>query len=212
MMQKFSTSVCLFAAVLLVSCAEDGSPILEPMPEADTPNAALDQGASDGSDVSSPAPGSDPSNGPQALTQYNGSYLQGCSTNSTIEAYATVVVSIQDDTLILSEQGYGDAACAEPASLLQTSYSLVYPGGTTDTSRGAADHVDITLEGVILNSETLSPEQLQQLDASGAFNTVHNLFLLDGASLYTGLITEEFDGTSAASRPVDLALNVAVRQ
>jgi len=201
-MGKFSSSACLFSAILMVSCAEDGSPLLDPMPE-------LDDGEGG---ISSPAPGADPSGGPQPLSQYNGSYLQSCSANATLDAYSTILVSIQDDTLTLSEQGYSDAACTQPANLLQTTHSLVYPGGTTTTAAGDADHLDKTLEGVIINSLPATSAQLQNLATEGAFDTDYTLIFLDGASLFTGLNTAELDGSSAATRPTELAPNFAVRQ
>ncbi len=172
---KLTTTLCLMVTALLTACSDsDNEPLANPENQ-----------------TSAPAPGVDPNDGPQALTQYNGSYVKNCSPDDPDPHY-TLELSVSDDVWNSVRTQFSDADCITTLSTTEISYSVVYPGGSTDTDRGPADHVDVTIELSQVNGETVTDEGNGQAE--------YSLILLDGNDLYAGQLDEENDGSTAEKR------------
>jgi hypothetical protein len=151
------------------------------------------------------------------LTRYNGTYLLGCDLSDEDvpeDGYETVTVVIAGETSTATLYSYTDAACTQPdvPAIIEITSSLNYPGGTVQTDRGVADFVDITAENITSDGQALSDEQRQFFTILGLFATNYDFFVLEGSSLYSGLLTDELTGESAATRPNALDPVVLIRQ
>ncbi|MFK7854806.1 MAG: hypothetical protein AB8B79_11860 [Granulosicoccus sp.] len=181
---------------------------------------ALVVGCSDSNDppaneTSMLGPGGDT---PTVLSAYNGTYLQACTLNDPLDpsdgAEVTTVV-IAGDLATTTLMNYSDEACATPDLPAQVTIqsSIAYPGGTVQTDLGIADFVDLTPESFTVDGQPPSAEEMTLITQLGLLNPIFDILLLDGSTLYSGDDSDEFDGESAANRPVALDLNdVLVRQ
>jgi len=179
-------SACLVSLALLAGCSNDKDP------DPTDPS----------SEISGPAPDQGP--GPQPLSQYDGNYAYPCVPPTDLDPGELVELSIQGDTATLTATAFSDAECTQPGDTATQTFSLVYPGGTTDTPRGSADHVDITLESIEINGEPASAEFIQGFEQEGEFDTFYTIVLIDGASLFIGIDGEVNDGTSPELRHTEI--------
>jgi len=143
------------------------------------------------------------------LTTYDGAYQTFCGVSvfAPLSNTAVTVTMIEGDTGSITIFNYEDRGCTIPASPSQTfmELSLAYPGGTIDTDRGEADFIDITVESVQLDRQAPTLEEQQQLSLSSILGTRHDILVLQDSALYFGENTEDFDGTTPDTRPVNLS-------
>ncbi len=182
--------------------------------------AALVVGCSDSNDspadeTSAPAPnGGTP---PTVLTKFDGSYTEACTAsdpNDASQGSEVITTTIAGDSGTLRLFSYSDADCAVPdtPAELVSEISISYPGGTVDTDLGTADFINVTPESVTVDGQPPTAEQMTQLNALGIFDTIYDIALLDGSSLYSGDTSGDMDGTTADNRPTTLDPVPAIRQ
>jgi len=194
-----SLATLLVASALLIGCSSNSSD-----------NSDLENQGLESDQTSIPAPGTDPNGGPQPLTQYNGNYLYDCTPDGEVSVVQSL--TIQDDVATSINQIYKDAECTQPDRKVELTLSIVYPGGTTDTPIGTADHIDLTVESFRVNDIEPTIEELRVAEAEGLFVTIYSIILLDGAMLYTGAVGGENDGSSPDTRATELEPEALIRQ
>lgn len=154
--------------------------------------------------------------GGSVAAKYVGTYLLPCMLDDPEEPgiYSVTTSVVTEDTITSTGFIYTDEACSVPDTPAQvvTEFSMVYPGGTQQTSRGLADFIDVTLEEITSDGQPLTDAQRQILQAFGAFNTSYDILLLEGSSLYVGDFTAEFDGNSVETRAQTLDPTPGIRQ
>ena len=154
---------------------------------------------------------------PTVLTKFDGSYLGGCEQSDEedpTDGFEIISSKIDGDSGSIKAFNYTDEACATPDMPAETvlELSIAYPGGTVQTALGTADFIDITPESITFDGQAPTPEQMQLLGQSGAFDTYFDIVLIDGSSLYLGDDSGELDGETAAKRPNTLESVAATRQ
>lgn len=164
-------------------------------------------------------PNTDGGNGEQGgsvAAKYVGTYLLSCMLDDPEEPgiYSVTSSVVTQDTITSTGFIYTDEACTIPDTPAQvvSEFSIVYPGGTQQTSRGLADFVDVTLEEITSDGQPLTDLERQFLQAFGGFSTSYDILLLEGSSLYVGDFTGEFDGNSVETRPQTLHPTPGIRQ
>lgn len=176
-------------------------------------------GCSDSKDLpanqtSAPAPNSE---APTILTTFDGSYLAPCEFSDEEnpgEGFEMVSTTISGDAGTFRIFNYTDAACTTPDSPAEIliDVSFAYPGNTVQTALGTADFVNVTPEIITIDGQMPTTEQLQQLSQSGAFDTVFDILLLDGSSLFGGDTSGDLNGESEVTRPDTLSSDSTIRQ
>lgn len=168
------------SALFLMGCSSSGDP-------------------DDSGQTSMPAPGSelgDPQ--PIVISRFNGNYFLDCQlSEDDDEIWETIEVAVQDDTATRILTEYSDADCTQPDLTFTTDFSIEYPGGTVTTSLGVADFTNLTTESAAINGQAVPSDGQMFFD----------LALLVGDTLYYGLFTDELDGLTAETRPVDVDVN-----
>lgn len=167
--------------------------------------------------TSTPVGGGDVVVDTSVSAKYEGTYLEACEAEDDDDAeteFEITTTRIEGTTSTVTLQSFTDAACTVPAenAVIVFVESLVYPGGTAQTTQGAADFVDTTTETVTLNGQPLTAEQLQEATADGQFNTDFDIVLLVDTALFKGENTDTLDGESAVNRPTTLETDSSVRQ
>ena len=183
-----TASACVIAAVFLIGCSDSDD------------DDEIDADTSESEQTSMPAPGADPLETSETASRFNGDYLISCSpSEDDDEVFETTELTVQDDLYSAILTQYGDALCTQSEIVLGIEASADFPGGTADTQLGVADFVDFTIESATVNGE-LSP-----VDADEVMD--FDLILLTGNNLYFGLNTDELDGETSDTRPVDIDIN-----
>jgi len=116
--------------------------------------------------------------------------------------YGVQMLSIQGSTASVTAQLFSDENCAIPfgnGDEERSTYSIVYPGGTTETALGTADHVDVTLTSSFFNGQEIS-------DDTDIGTTSYDIFFLDGALFYYGNSDGENSGETPETRPIELEI------
>ncbi|MFT6302810.1 MAG: hypothetical protein ACI9XK_000186 [Granulosicoccus sp.] len=152
----------------------------------------------------------------EVVTKYDGAYQTFCGTSvfAPISNTAVTVTTIDGAKGLINIYNYLDKGCTLPAYPSQTimGVSIAYPGKTIETDRGIADFVDITVESVILDGQSPSLIQQQQLASSSILGTRYDIILLQDSALYTGESTEVLTGTTAATRATTLSSHPSIEQ
>lgn len=164
-------------------------------------------------------PNTDGGNGEQGgsvAAKYVGTYLLSCMLDDPEEPgiYSITSSVVTQDTITSTGFIYTDEACTIPDTPAQvvSEFSVVYPGGTQQTSRGLADFVDVTLEEITSDGQPLTDLERQFLQAFGGFSTSYDILLLEGSSLYVGDFSGEFNGSSVETRAQTLDPTPGIRQ
>ena len=146
----------------------------------------------------------------------DGEWLLACSVvdpEFPEDGYDVTTLSISGDTGTSRTLNYTDSACTAPGSPAETviTASIVYPGGSTDTARGPALHIDVTPEGVLVDG-TMPP--VADMEGDDTPDTDYDIALVTGNELYFGdfEIDPGRDGESAERRPEALEATPFVRQ
>lgn len=90
-------------------------------------------------------------------------------------------------------------------------HSFTYPGGTIDTERGEADFIDITVSlfNLIGKLQRLKSNSNYRYPAYRAHATTFPSFKTARCTLAN---TQDFDGTSPDTHPVNMRLNTSIAQ
>lgn len=172
--------VCALSASLAVACSSSSN-----------------NNGSNNTSGSNPQPGS-------LSAKYQGTYLMACTPDGG-GGWMTEELTITGQTVEKIDTDYSDAQCANPTLTTKHTATISYPGGTTTTGQGQADHVDAVLvektengvSQVILPSDTL----------------IFTIFALaDPNTFYQGDDTAQFDGKTAATREGTLKTLPLIRQ
>jgi len=149
--------------------------------------------------------------------KYKGNYLFPCSPIEELgETFETQSLEIMGTTGSSTTLQYSDAECTQPfenGDQTVLTYSFEYPGGTTETALGIADHINITVESALVNGIEPSPEL-----ELGIGNTTYDIVLLNGAMLHFGGSDTETsgdasnDGLTAETRHTMLDSGTGIRQ
>jgi len=158
-----------------------------------------------------PVPAEKPNPAALIAAKYVGNYLFSCarSGNGTMSVRS---LSFEEDIVTQTTQEYSDEACMQPGTRIDIIASINYPGESTNTTLGAADHINITPEEILIDGGGFPPELFPQAQADGLFDRSYNIILLDEAMLYMGEVTDINDGSSEAMRPTDLDSVPGIRQ
>ena len=152
-----------------------------------------------------PAPGATPIDTPLSTNRFDGNYLLACEPapdEPDGEITRTIEVSIQGNTGSSTLTEYSDLQCTQPIVTFVVEVSFEYPGGTANTALGVADFINITRESATQNGENVPTDS----------EVFFDLILLDGNNLFFGLTTDELNGETADTRPVEIdQTNVFVR-
>jgi len=159
-------ALCVIPLAVLGACSsgsDDSTPANTPDPEnSDT---------SDIADTSQVVDNETPPATSSVAEKYIGTYVSACDGN------VVAMQTITADTRTQTTTFYDDAECTTPGLSESIVFSLVYPGGTTTTNLGEADHVDETIESLTINGEVTQPADNFPL-------TSYEIYLLDGINLY----------------------------
>jgi len=176
---KFLPMACLLTSALLTGCSSSSS-------------------SSSSNETSNPANDNEPVAGAQGTAQYNGNYVFPCDGDFGFSD--RFELSIQGSVFTATSTEYSDETCTNLDSTIVSTFSLVYPGGTTETPRGMADHIDVSLESITFDGVPPDADALATLEGLGVFDTVYAIILLDGASFYLSDESDTADGTTAEMR------------
>lgn len=182
--------IYIFAAlatvgVMLVGCSSDDD----------------DSGDADG--TSTPIDGGGDTNIAAAPTGLAGTWTQGCMADDPDEAeteYSTILATFTEDSANITGSSFTDSGCtiaADPA-VVSIDFSLVFTGGSTTTSLGAAAHVDITGESATVDGQLVQDDEAELIDL---YETDFTLLLVANDILYTGDTDGALDGSTAETRP-----------
>jgi len=198
------TTAILITSALMAGCSgsDDVVELADPETLSEIPESTLPTDGDASGQTSMPAPGTDPSDAPQPLTRFDGNYLRACTLVNELDGGVWEVneLSIQGDTGASTLTQYSDSECTQPTLIEITTFSFIYPGGTANTALGVADFIDVTIEG----------ETLDGVDVFSDMTQLFDLILLDGNSLFVGLTTEELDGSTPETRPVDIDESISL--
>lgn len=167
-----------------------------------------------GSGTSTPVGGTDNTGSGNSIADYNGNWTDPCVGDGDPEFgipnsfYEVVNLSINGNTGVAETFSYKDAACSVPTdeeSVIRYTVSLVYPGGTTNTSLGVARHINIDTEEILIDGAQPSAEVLALMQSVGAYDTEYDLILIADGKLYFGeSLDSATSGDSAATRPTEI--------
>ncbi len=130
-----------------------------------------------------------------ANSQFNGNFLRGCSlADDPANGFEINEVAIQGDSFVTTVSQFADAQCTLLNGVFVFDSTLVFPGDTVDTPLGVADFIDITVDSLTLNGESVIDNSFEDFD----------LILLDGNNLLFGDDSGEFDGETRETRPVEI--------
>jgi len=193
---KLSSTALLLTSVVLHGCS-DGSPNAPKGFDGGAATTASDDPVASGYD------------------KYNGEYLFPCSLeqgedidididntddvgalsrNDEVDIYVFQTASIQNPNIQVFTTFHTDAGCTLPfenGDQEVVNYTVSYPGGTTQTDQGLADHADITLESTFINGVEVA-DGVDEFANVG--DTTYDIFLLDGGNLYVGLAEYDTEG------------------
>ena len=138
---------------------------------------------------------------------FDGNFFQSCILEADDEIYTTSSLNIQGDIWQSSVTDYLDAACKMPVDVFDTTFLVTFPGGTTETALGTAQHIDITIQTAIINGE--------EIEITPVFNTeLFSLVLLDEPNIFIGDSSDDtiIDALTPETRHDILNPTPAVRQ
>jgi len=167
----------------------------------------------------------------QGMEKYDGSYIIPCQLSGedigdaedsedtiVVSTYSYQTMTIQDSKVNLTSLFYADEDCTVPfenGDEEKSTYGLYFTGGQTQTSRGAADHVDVTFESLLVNGVAPPPAY----DDTDIGKVIYDIILLDGAALYVGKGDvgedengEEISGSTPEHRHTELDDLTIIRQ
>ena len=126
------------------------------------------------------------------LVQFSGTYGQSCfvdlGSNPT-----TIQLTIGGDEISTESIEYADQSCTQPISNIKQTLSVSFPGGVTQTTRGVAEHIDLTLIAISFDGEQEVTENIDDVP-------VLTLILLDEPFLFFGSEDQE-DPSALNFRP-----------
>jgi len=140
-----------------------------------------------GAGTSGPAPGTSPE---ETTAAYNGTWMTSCAQEGTEfipgSEYQRITLVVDGAAYKSTINSYTDSDCSVAAfpSMVESDFSMQFPGGTVSTPQGDAALVDITMETVLVdNIDATAAGQL-----FGAFNVQYNIIAIgtDGM-LYFGI-------------------------
>jgi len=204
---KLLAMATIALSVSLVGCSDSGSSTPNsdqssmPADQSDTPtdqsSTPADQSDASTDQTSMPAPDAGDSNNSPASTgdaALNGTWKSVCTEIGGGYEVSTVVIdgAVAVDTYAT----YSDSTCTtrddEPDEVI--TFSLEFPQGTVATSLGTARFIDITPESFTVGGQPVA--------APNGFNTLYDIYLVVGDTLYLG--DDEDDAITPEARPTQL--------
>ena len=185
---NYIATTCVIATALLTGCSSSSDDDDTDMDSTDT----IDQ-------TSMLVPDADLDGSPAIVSRFDGNYFRSCAVAEDDDnIWETVEMTIQDGIYSSIFTEYGDAQCTQTEFVLTSDVSARFPDGTADTQLGVADFVDFTTEFSTINGQVVPGDNVINFE----------LILLDGNTLYFGLVTEELPGDTAENRPVEIDTNI----
>ena len=186
-MNKYSLMLVALLATVIASCSDSNS------------------GSSDDTDTGDQNPMPSPMAMPAA--NFDGDFFRSCTLEADDENPTTTSINIQGDIWQSSVIEYLDAACTMPLDVFDSTLLVTFPGGTTETALGTAQHIDITVQTTIVNG--------QEIELPPEFNTeFFSIALLDEPNLFLGDDDDDSvaTGLTPETRESELDPVPAVRQ
>jgi len=180
-------------SVSLVGCSDSGSSTAN----SDQSSMPADQSDTPTDQTSMPAPDAGDSNNTPASTgdaALNGTWKNACADIGGSYEVSTLVIdgAVAVDTYAT----YSDSTCTtrddEPDEVI--TFSLEFPQGTVATSLGTARFIDATPESFTVGGQPVA--------APNGFNTLFDIYLVVGDTLYLG--GDENEAITPEARPTQL--------
>jgi len=179
---KYSKEIAITTMALsisLVGCSSSSNSTTN----ADPVNIPADQSVSPANETSMPAPDAGGTNNDVAGTgdpALNGTWTTGCF-EDLIDSYEIGTLVISGATATETFATYSDSTCstrdAEPVE--EITFSMEFPAGVVETGLGTARFINITPESFTVGG--------QPVPSVTAFNTLYDIYLVSGDTLYLGL-------------------------
>lgn len=116
---------------------------------------ATANGSGNSAGTSGPAPGTSPG---ETTTAFNGIWMTNCAQEGTEfipgSEYQRMTLEVDGSAYKSTIKSYTDSDCSVAAfpSMVESDFSMQFPGGTVSTPQGDASLVDITMETVLIDS------------------------------------------------------------
>lgn len=151
------------------------------------------------SQINTPVTDADPNVIPLE-SRYNGNYISGCEDDGD-GIWIIQEFSLQEASTFATTTVYADSECTQTIRVVTANGLIELPGGTANTSLGVADFANLNLEAVFVDGVEFTDAET---------GVIFGLLLLDGNNLHFGLFTDELDGETADTRPIEIDENSAL--
>lgn len=145
--------------------------------------------------------------------QFDGDYATVCEqdrdSDDMIVGSSQEAWSIMGDIAVNTLTIYSDADCIQTSATSINTFSLIFQDGTTTTALGTANHILLTLTGLVSNGfdfgDILEQRETDQLEAP-------QIILLDGINLHFGQSVFTNGSSTPEIRPTEINTTPYVRQ